>query len=347
MLHKAGAPMEVATINRFRENLQEKRKALNNWFAFTPPEHRQMHLGTADENQFTEHLHVIDGVIARSGDETFGLCDVCHLYIGVQHLEMDLTASVCIDHFSEPEVRQLERELELAQSVQRALLPQNIPPIPGLELAAFSRPAQFVGGDIFDFLQFSDSAYGLVVADVSGHGVSAGLIMASLQTALRTLVPINYDPCAIIDQLQHIYQHNINLTLFITLLLGRFDMATRRFSYVSAGHNPPLLINNTGRVAWLAPTGAAIGLVEGAQYRLESRTLEPGDVLVFYTDGITEAMNPLRNMFGEERLADTVAGLRNLSASQIVTGLRQSVESFSEGQPLSDDATIVICKVTS
>lgn len=337
--------MEVATFIRFRENLQEKRKGLSNWFANTPPEHRQIHLGTADENQFAEHLHVIDGVIARTGDETFGLCDICHLYIGAQHLEMDYTASICIEHLSEPQVRQLERELELAQSVQRALLPQNIPSIPGLELAAFSRPAQFVGGDIFDFLQFRDGAYGLVVADVSGHGVSAGLIMASLQTALRTLVPINHDPCTIIDQLQHIYQHNINLTLFITLLMGRFDMATRRFTYVSAGHNPPLLINKNGRVTWLAPTGAAIGLVERAQYRLESCPLEPGDVLVFYTDGVTEAMNPLRQLFGEERLAQIVAGQRNLSASQIVTGLRQSVESFSEGHPLSDDATIVVCKV--
>jgi RNA polymerase-binding transcription factor DksA len=337
--------MDVTTFPHIRENLEEKRQALADWFAYTQAEHRQMHLGTAVESQFADHLHRIDGVIARTDEGTYGLCDVCHEYIGIQHLEMDYTASVCIDHFTEPEVRQLERELELAQSVQRALLPREIPSIPGLELAAFSRPAQFVGGDIFDFLRFVDDSYGLVVADVAGHGISAGLIMASLQTSLRTLAPIRHDPLAIVDQLLHIYQNNINLTLFITMHLGRFDLLARSYSYISAGHNPAILVDAAGGLSWLPPTGPAIGLVEGAQYSMESRTLRAGDTLVFYTDGVTEAMNPQRQMFGEERLAQTVIALRQLPAAQIVAGLRQSVASFSADQPLDDDATIVVCKV--
>lgn len=290
--------MDITYFHHIRENLGEKRQALADWFAYTSPEHRHLHLGTADESQFTDHLHVIDGVITRTDDGTYGLCDVCHQYIGIQHLEMDYTASVCIDHFTEPEVRQLEQELELAQSVQRALLPKEIPSIPGLELAAFSRPAQFVGGDIFDFLRFDDGSYGLVVADVAGHGISAGLIMASLQTSLRTLAPISRDPLAVIDQLLHIYQNNINLTLFITMLLGRIDLPARHFSYISAGHNPAILVNAAGSFSWLPPTGPAIGLVEGALYSLETRPLRAGDTLVFYTDGVTEAMSPQRQILG-------------------------------------------------
>lgn len=339
--------MDVATFHQIRTNLQEKRRALKKWYSASPPVERHLRLGTADERQFADHLHVIDGVIARTKDGTFGICDVCHLEIGRQHLEMDYTANVCIDHFTEPEIRQLEREIELAQSVQQALLPQTIPTIPGLELAAFSRPAQFVGGDIFDFIQYRDGAFGLVVADVAGHGLSAGLIMASLQTALRAVVPANLDPGAAIDQLQRIYQNNINLTLFITLLLARFDMRKRQFSYVSAGHNPPLLMDQAGHISWLGPTGPAIGLVDGAQFRLESHPLQAGDLLVFYTDGVTETMSPDRQMFGEFHLAATVSEQRQLPAADILTGLRQSIESFSEGQPLSDDATIVVCRVTS
>jgi sigma-B regulation protein RsbU (phosphoserine phosphatase) len=337
--------MEVAMDQLIRENLREKRWTLDNWFSNASPEERQKRLGTADESQYADHLHIIDGVIAKTGDGTFGLCDVCHLHIGTQHLEMDYTASVCIDHLSEPEVRQLERELELAQSVQRALLPSEIPYIAGLELAAFSRPAQIIGGDIFDFIQYSDGSFGLVVADVAGHGISAGLVMASLQTSLRTLAPFSRDPDELISRLLHIYQNNINLTLFITLLIGRFDLSAQRFSYISAGHNPPLLVNATGEPVWLHPTGPAIGLVEGAHYRLESCSLRQGDLLVSYTDGVTETMNPFRQLFGEIRLAETISGLRHLPTAQIVTGLRQNIEAFSEGQPLSDDTTIIACKV--
>ena len=146
------------------------------------------------------YVHVIDHAIAQADDRTLGLCVVCHDYVEPELLEMDYTTCVCLDHLSAHAKRQLEDELELSQAVQRALLPQEIPAIPGLEVAAFSRPAQIVGGDYFDFVHFADGTHGLAIADVAGHGVAAGLLMASIQTALHTLVPLCDSPAEVMQR---------------------------------------------------------------------------------------------------------------------------------------------------
>src|SRR5574342_797847 len=205
---------------------------------------------------------------------------------------MDYTAAVCLDHYSDEERRRLESELELSQVVQRALLPQRIPNIRGVELAAFHRPSEIIGGDYFDFFQFRDGAHGLVIADVSGHGVSAGMLMSSLQTALRTMAPDSDSPADILERINRFYIHNINYTTFVTVFLARFDPVTQTLTYVSAGHNPPAIVNqHEGEVIWLRPTAPAIGLSEEFHPRTESVTLKQGDVLFLYTDGVTEAFN--------------------------------------------------------
>jgi sigma-B regulation protein RsbU (phosphoserine phosphatase) len=181
-------------------------------------------------------------------------------------LEADYTACVCLDHLSAGEKRQLESELELSQTIQKALLPQRVPAIPGLDLAFFSRPAQILGGDYFDFFQFRDGVPGLAIADVVGHGISASLLMASIQTALRTLVPESDSPSDVLQRVNRFLLHNVHFTTFVTIFLGRFDNGTCTLDYCNAGHNPPLIYRQqeTGNnpVSWLQPTGAAIGLVE-------------------------------------------------------------------------------------
>ena len=340
--------MEASVLERIRGGLLEKRHNLAAWLSGAPVPERELRLGPVTDGAVVAHLQVMDASLGKAGDQTLGICQVCHEYVDPSLLEMDYTCCVCLDHFSEQEKRRLEAELEMSQVVQRALLPQEMPDIPGAELAAFSRPAQILGGDYFDFLRFRDGAYALAIADVAGHGISASLLMASLQTALRTLAPTSDSPVEVLGHLNRIFVHNIHFNTFVTLFLAHFDPATRRLTYCNAGHNPPLVFcpNPNGRDAftWLKPTGAAVGLVEEPQFRAQTLTLARGDVLLLYTDGVTEARNPGQEQFGERRLAELVQQGAGLPAQELVRELRQALLAFGAGQPLDDDTTVVACK---
>jgi phosphoserine phosphatase RsbU/P len=341
--------MESTIFERFRTSLLEQRHNLTEWLHHTPAQKKQIRLGPANEHAVQAHLEVLDTALAKAEDKTLGLCEVCHDYVETSRLEMDYTTSVCLDHFSGEQMRQLEYELELSQKVQQALLPQQMPEIPGVDLAAFSRPAQIVGGDYFDFFRFRDDSHGWVIGDVAGHGMSASLLMASLQASLRTLVSETESPLEVVQRLNSLFYHNIRLTNFVTLFLGCFDPETRELTYCNAGHNPPLLFHSqqNGResIAWLQPTGAAIGLVEDFKFGLETVTLTPGDILLLYTDGVTEAFSPQEEEFGAERLAELIRHASTLSAPDLVQEVRRRLQEFTDGRPLADDTTIVVCKI--
>jgi sigma-B regulation protein RsbU (phosphoserine phosphatase) len=304
------------------------------------------------------HLHVLDTAILQAEAQSLGRCVVCQDFIEESRLEMDYTACVCLDHLSREEQERLEFELELSAKVQQALLPQQVPDIPGLQLAAFSRPAHYVTGDYFDFFRFRDHAPGLVIGDVAGKGMSASLLMASLQASLRTLAPDYTSPAEVVRRLNSLFVHNIRLTRFVTLFLARFDPATRTLTYCNAGHNPPLiyrtqkdltgLSNLSGlnsQITWLRPTGAAIGLVEEVQFGEARLTLEPGDNLLFYTDGVTEAINPQEEEVGSERLAQWVSQGAALSPQELVREIRRGLQEFIQDSPLADDTTLIAGKV--
>jgi sigma-B regulation protein RsbU (phosphoserine phosphatase) len=129
--------------------------------------------------------------------------------------------------------------------VQKTLLPQEVPNIPGIEIAAFSRPAQIVGGDYFDFIDFSNGFHGLAIADVAGHGVSASLHMASIQALLQTLVPDNKSPAEVMRQVHKLFIHNIRYETFVTFFIGAFDSSTKTLTFCNAGHPPPLILRKT------------------------------------------------------------------------------------------------------
>ncbi|GAG93539.1 unnamed protein product, partial [marine sediment metagenome] len=273
------------------------------------------------------HLSDIDNSITEAESGTLGLCEVCQEYVETDLLEIDYTACVCITHFSEEEVRHLETELELAQSVQKALLPQKVPNIPGLEIAAFSRPAQIVGGDYFDFIEFGTGTHCLAIADVAGHGVSASLYMASIQAMLRAIVPVNHSPAEVLRQMHKLFIHNIRFTTFVTFFVGAFDPTTKTLTYCNAGHNPPMVLqkrnNGKGPIVWLNPTGAAIGLVEEAEFGEKTLSLHEGDLLVMYTDGATEAVDPQNEEFGSERLVAMIERLYQSTPKEVVRGIRE------------------------
>jgi sigma-B regulation protein RsbU (phosphoserine phosphatase) len=372
--------VEVSVFQRIQKNLRQKRQTLSNWLNVTPTEKKAVQLGTADPHDVEAQIAVIDEAIEKAEDETLGLCEVCEGTVEHQLLEMDYTACVCLDHLSEPERRRLEAELEFSQIVQRAMMPQTAPNIPGLDVAAFTRPSQIIGGDFVDFFEFRDHAPGFIIADAMGHGVSAGMLMASLQTGLRTLAPEVEAPAAVIDRLNRVFLHNANFTTFVTAFLARYDppdgglnRATngvsngadgkpdgspdggpgrdpigdpvRKLTYCNAGHNPPLLYRRAEQKStWLNPTGPSIGLVENFQARVETVPLMTGDMLFMYTDGVTEATNPQQEEFGAERLKVLLDQNAALSAQNLLLVVRHALTDFIGSQPLEDDITLLVCK---
>ena len=341
--------METRVLERVRAGLVEQRRNLTEWLRATPPQKKQIRLGPADERAVQAHLTVLDTALEKVENQTLGLCDVCHDYIEPSRLEMDYTACVCVDHLSAEEKRRLESDLELSQKVQQALLPQQAPDIPGLQLAAFSQPARIVSGDYFDFFQFQDQTHGLVIADVVDKGMAASLLMASLQASLRILVSGTDSPAEVARRLNALFCHNFRLTQFVTLFLGRFDHTTRTLYYCNAGHNPPLLYHKRDGerepACWLQPTGAAIGLIEEFDFKAEAIPLSPGDTLLLYTDGVTEAWSPQQEEFGSARLIEFMQHRSSLSATDLIRELRQQLQEFTQGQPPTDDTTIVACKL--
>ena len=341
--------MRAPILESIRKDLFEKRDRINKWLRVTPPSKKEVYLGPSTEQAVHARLDAIDEAISKVDSRTLGKCEVCQGQVETELLEIDYSACVCIEHLSEEQRRNLESELELAQSVQKMLLPQEVPDIPGIEIAAYSRPAQIVGGDYFDFIEFSNGCHGLAIADVAGHGVSASLHMASIQALLRTLVPLNKSPSEVMNQVHKLFIHNIRFDTFVTFFIGAFDSSTKSLTYCNAGHQPPLILRKTKSkeksTVLLKPTGTAIGLVEKAEFGEKTIDLQKGDLLVLYTDGVTEAMNTDNQEFGRERLETLIQQVEGLPVQEVIQKIRLSLEEFSEGKPLTDDTTIVISKI--
>jgi sigma-B regulation protein RsbU (phosphoserine phosphatase) len=342
--------MAATLVAHIHDRLLVQRQALANWLHNTPANKRQTRLGAASEQAVETRLEILDEAIEKCEGDELGVCEVCHGTIETMRLEMDFTARVCLEHLSEEEQRRLEDDLELSQQVQQALLPQQSPEIPGLDVAAFSRPARIVSGDYFDFFRFKDNTHGLTIGDVVDKGLAASLLMASMQASLKILVADNTSPQAVIERLNSIFIHSVRLSQFVTLFLGQFDPATRRLTYTNAGHNPPLVLrrsaNGGNPIEWLHPTGAAIGLIEQSHFDVGTIDLRPGDVMVFYTDGVTDARNEAGQYFGTELLTEAVQAAADLAPRDLLYELRQRLQTFTNGRALEDDTTLVVCKVS-
>jgi sigma-B regulation protein RsbU (phosphoserine phosphatase) len=338
--------MAVDMYPRIQESLDEKRQHITEFLETASETEKEICL-CEDEGGVHTHLEVIETSLEKIEEQTLGICVICHEPVDNELLQMDYTASVCLGHYTEQELRQLESELELSQVVQRALLPQRVPNISGVELAAFNRPSEIIGGDYFDFFQFRDGTHGLVIADVSGHGVSAGMLMSSLQTALRTMAPDTDSPAEILERINRFYIHNINFTTFVTIFLARFDPISLTLTYVNAGHNPPVVHRKGSTESmWLAPTAPAIGLVEEFLPRTESIVFSKGDSLLLYTDGVTEVLNTSNNEFGQERLAEVLRQNGDLRAPDMLQVVRQGMSVFGDNKPLVDDVTMIALKIS-
>jgi phosphoserine phosphatase RsbU/P len=242
----------------------------------------------------------------------------------------------------------LNREVEIAREVQERLFPQKLPVIPGLDFAGHCRPALGVGGDYYDFLALPKENLGIAIGDVSGKGIGAALMMASLQASLRseaTRAPENL--AAAVANINRLVYEASSSNRYATFFYGQYDPALGKFDYVNAGHNPPMLFHLAGgteAVTRLEPGGTVVGLLEDVTYEQGSVKVSPGDTLVFYTDGISEAMNLADEEWGEERLMDAIREGRNGSAQQLLESLFAAATGFAGTAPQHDDMTLVVLR---
>jgi sigma-B regulation protein RsbU (phosphoserine phosphatase) len=340
--------MGRTVIPLIQKSLTDKAQNLEHWLETSPVDEIETCLGCATEQDVHTHLDVIGAVMEKTETDTFGICQVCQGQVETNLLELDYTASVCLGCLSEQEQRNLETELELSQTVQRALMPQSDPAIPGMDAAAFSRPAQIVSGDYFDFIPLPDGSFGLTIADAMGHGIAASMFMASLQATLHMLLPESTSAGTVFERINHFYLHNVNYTTFVTIFLGIFNPITRVLTYFNAGHHPPALVRQgSDQVTWLSPNGAAIGIIEDYRITPCQVQLARGDTLILYTDGIPEAINAQRKEFGNQRLGELAVRYAGLPAGEIISLLRQELAQFINNHPLMDDITMVAYKVTA
>jgi sigma-B regulation protein RsbU (phosphoserine phosphatase) len=239
----------------------------------------------------------------------------------------------------------LNHELQIAREVQERLLPRAAPAIPGLDVAGLCVPAREVGGDLFDYLSLPSGEWAVAVGDVAGKGVSAALIMAGLQASVRGLAADGIaDLPELMTRLNGLTYASTPSNRFATFQIGVFDPASRRMRFCGAGHNAALYLPANGTMRWLRPKGVALGLVNEARYEQMELTVAPGDLLLFYTDGVTEAMNPSSELFGEERLAEWAASAPRESSLAMARSLVDRVAAFAGAAPQHDDVTIIVIR---
>ncbi len=239
----------------------------------------------------------------------------------------------------------IRREMEIAREVQERLFPQQWPSAPGLDCAACCRPARGVGGDYYDFLQLAGGRIGIAVGDVSGKGIAAALLMASLQASLRgQAVAGVHDLSALMRNVNRLVYEASTSSRYATFFYGEYDPAARRLSYVNAGHNPPGLLRGSETIR-LEGGGPVVGLFPKACYDQQECDLLPGDILLAYTDGISEAMNERDEEWGEEGLFAAAQACAAKSASEMIQEIFRAADAFAGAAEQHDDMTLLIVKI--
>ncbi|HVL69186.1 MAG TPA: SpoIIE family protein phosphatase [Vicinamibacterales bacterium] len=237
-----------------------------------------------------------------------------------------------------------QRDVEEARLIQRGLLPRTFPEVPGIDLSVTWLPADGVGGDCFDTLGFGD-VLGVSIADIAGKGLPAALLMSNLQAAVRAFAQEAVSPASINNSVNRLLCRNMASGRFATFCYARIEPAAGRIVYSNAGHNPPLLLKRDGALVPLNEGGMVLGVFPDNQYEQAEVAIAAGDVVVFYTDGITEARSPDGEEYGEDRLASAALAGRGAAAGTIKHAVLADVNAFTGGR-FEDDATLIVVVIS-
>lgn len=249
-------------------------------------------------------------------------------------------------HEEEQKLTRLEEEVELVSQIQMELLPKSAPDFPGYDIAGINVPARVVGGDYFDFIPVERDKLCVCLGDVSGKGLPASLLMANLQATLRGQIHPGVNPSECVAKSNNMLFRSTNPEHFVTLFCGLLDAKKHEMTFCNAGHNFPFLVSEDEKRLSLETGGVVLGVMENYAFEQECVALREGDVLVIYSDGVTEAMDKDENDFGEERLLELIASHRDVSASALIERIFDKVKEFTGDHPQSDDMTMVVVKRT-
>ncbi|HYG62002.1 MAG TPA: SpoIIE family protein phosphatase [Thermoanaerobaculia bacterium] len=257
-------------------------------------------------------------------------------------------AAIALDnarlHREALEKERLEREMQLAAEIQRRILPTGAPQLSGFKLVGWYRPARQVGGDYYDLFRVDENRVGMVVGDVSGKGIPAALMVSTLHSALRLLLDRTGLGPDLLEQLNRHILESSTPNKFITMLLGELDVRSGVVHYLNAGHNPGLLLRGSGSVEELGSSGLPLGLLPMARFQSRFISLDPGDVVCLYSDGITECSAPDGEEFGTERLAGLMREYRERPLQEMLEAIRDATDCFAAGLPQGDDQTLVLLR---
>lgn len=331
--------MTVSDLEHFRDILIEREHNLRDWI------NSRANGSEDNERKVRLLLEQIKDAFVRIENGNYGTCTVCKGEVELHRLEVQPVTQVCLDCLNEKEQELLEEELLLASKVHRALLPQAIERIEGFEVAVKSAAARTVGGDYYDFLRSNaGETVRIVIADVMGKGIPAGMVMSNLQSALRILSEETKSTALLITRLNRWLTRNIPVTKFISLACVELTPDTKsdnRLVYSNAGHCPLILMRKDGSVNLLQPTGGVLGVNEEFNYEERHLVFSTGDLLVLYTDGVTEALDKRGEMFGEERLTDFIRNHSKGSLDALVSDLVSEIQLFSEKPVIDDDFAVI------
>lgn len=242
------------------------------------------------------------------------------------------------------EQRRLERELAIAREIQASFLPKSAPSVPGFELAGTARTHAQVGGDYYDFIRVSEGRLGLAIADASGKGIPAAILMAGFRMSLLAEIRNEFAIRAVMRKVNSLLHESTDRDKFVTAFYGLLDWRNGVLTFSNAGHNPPILVRAGGRLEHLTEGGVALGVLPSAQYEDRPVAFHPGDVLLLYTDGVSEAENVSGEQFGQARLEQTLAGLVGGTAEHILEGIVDAVVTWAGERGQTDDLTLVVVR---
>lgn len=332
--------MEYSEIIQFKNHLLEREHHITSWLKAGET------VSNDEMTQVRKLLNQIREALERIEQGAYGVCKACRGLIETDTLELRPETELCNECLEGDSKISYDDDLRMAGKIQRALLPQTIPDIPGFRVGAKWLPANEVGGDYYDFLPCGDTNESrIVVADAMGKGVSAGIVMSNLQGAMRVLSQDIHSPGQLVTKLNQWLCRNVPVTNFVSMLcicLERTDSDETILTYANAGHPMPILVNGDGDITRLEVTGGILGVHDAFRYSENTMTLSRDDFLLLYTDGITEITNSDGAMFDDDHLVEFIRENCRRPFPGVIDNLLEELAAFC-GSPdsLDDDLTVV------
>jgi sigma-B regulation protein RsbU (phosphoserine phosphatase) len=299
---------------------------------------------SSDRSYLISLLQDVDAALSRMEDGSYGLCEECHEPIENDRLAADPLVRLCLDHLTEPQQRALEQDLELAARIQSALLPRSGLAGGGWQAAFHYQPLGVVSGDYCDIIASEDGSIYFMLGDVSGKGIAASMLMAHLNAMMRALAGMGLPLVRIMERASRLFCESTLSTHFATLVCGRAER-NGDMELCNAGHLPPLLWRG-GTARSIESTGLPLGLFCSTEYSAEKMQLQKGDVLLLYTDGVSESQNPRGEEFGVQNLMEVLKTRPPGSPQDLIRSCVSNLASFRSGISPGDDLALLAIERT-